>query len=442
MLNIGAENAGDAFHRYRMPALVTRIEGRGNGIKTNVVNNVDIAKALERPPEYVLKFYGCELGAQTKFDKASGTSIVNGSHDSAKLAELLEGFIKKYVQCYSCGNPETKVVITRSQCIHLRCAACGFVSEVDMRDKLTTFILNHPPEAKEGEEGDRSMRRAERERIKAGEALDEEEKRSKKEGAGKKKTKKSSADGQKKKKVSTDDGAEKGDDECPESSERKDDGDEDDDVEWQTDTSAEAAQQRIQEQLTAATASLVMVSAAESPESEPVPDSPKLNGVSLNREATDVEKSEHDVLVEELRDYLQTHNLAEFAEYVSKKDLNAELYIALVEALVCNVSRGYAKEIMRKKAVLSGIVDGTTAQRSLLQGVEHFFALKAGAAAKEVALVLKALYDEEVLDDEEVIFEWEKLPNCPGVDAKQAATVRKLSAPFIDWLKEAEEDDE
>ena len=28
-----------------------QIEGRGNGIKTNVVNNVEIAKALERPPE-------------------------------------------------------------------------------------------------------------------------------------------------------------------------------------------------------------------------------------------------------------------------------------------------------------------------------------------------------------------------------------------------------
>lgn len=34
--------------------LPLQIEGRGNGIKTNVVNNVEIAKALERPPE-------CEL---------------------------------------------------------------------------------------------------------------------------------------------------------------------------------------------------------------------------------------------------------------------------------------------------------------------------------------------------------------------------------------------
>jgi hypothetical protein len=32
-----------------VPAL--QIEGRGNGIKTNVVNNVEVAKALERPPD-------------------------------------------------------------------------------------------------------------------------------------------------------------------------------------------------------------------------------------------------------------------------------------------------------------------------------------------------------------------------------------------------------
>ncbi len=34
--------------------LTQQIEGRGNGIKTNVVNNAEIAKALERPPD-------CEL---------------------------------------------------------------------------------------------------------------------------------------------------------------------------------------------------------------------------------------------------------------------------------------------------------------------------------------------------------------------------------------------
>lgn len=46
-------------------------------------------------PTDTLKFFGCELGAQTKFEKASGTSIVNGAHDASRLSELLESFIKK-----------------------------------------------------------------------------------------------------------------------------------------------------------------------------------------------------------------------------------------------------------------------------------------------------------------------------------------------------------
>lgn len=46
-------------------------------------------------PADILKFYGCELGAQTNFDKSTGTSIVNGAHDTKKLCELLEQFIKK-----------------------------------------------------------------------------------------------------------------------------------------------------------------------------------------------------------------------------------------------------------------------------------------------------------------------------------------------------------
>ena len=94
-----------------------------------------------------LKYFGCELGAQTKFDKDTGVSIVNGSHDAKKLADILETFIKKYVQCYKCGNPETVIKI-RKECIHLKCKACGNTSDVDMRDKLTTFIIKNPPENK------------------------------------------------------------------------------------------------------------------------------------------------------------------------------------------------------------------------------------------------------------------------------------------------------
>ena len=30
-----------------------------------------------------------------------------------QLSEFLEGFIKKYVQCYSCGNPETAIKVKK-----------------------------------------------------------------------------------------------------------------------------------------------------------------------------------------------------------------------------------------------------------------------------------------------------------------------------------------
>ena len=58
-----------------------------------------------------------------------------------------QGFIKKYVQCYSCGNPET-VVKVRKENIFLKCKACGAVSDVDARHKLNTYILKNPPEEK------------------------------------------------------------------------------------------------------------------------------------------------------------------------------------------------------------------------------------------------------------------------------------------------------
>ena len=59
----------------------------------------------------------------------------------------LQNFIKKYVQCYNCGNPETVVKI-KKESIYLKCKACGSVSDVDMRHRLNTYILKNPPEEK------------------------------------------------------------------------------------------------------------------------------------------------------------------------------------------------------------------------------------------------------------------------------------------------------
>lgn len=47
--------AAPARRRYKMPRLEARIEGRGNGIRTNVVNMKEIAEALARSPAHATK---------------------------------------------------------------------------------------------------------------------------------------------------------------------------------------------------------------------------------------------------------------------------------------------------------------------------------------------------------------------------------------------------
>jgi translation initiation factor 5 len=40
----------DPFYRYKMERLVSKIEGKGNGIKTVVPNLPSVAQSLARPP--------------------------------------------------------------------------------------------------------------------------------------------------------------------------------------------------------------------------------------------------------------------------------------------------------------------------------------------------------------------------------------------------------
>jgi len=135
----------DKFYRYRMPILLTKVEGKGNGIKTVLPNMTDVARALSRPPSYSTKYFGCELGAQTSMDEKNDRYIVNGAHDADRLRELLDGFIDKFVLCAECKNPETDLFLTKNDEIFRDCKACGARTGVDMRHKLTTFIIRHPP---------------------------------------------------------------------------------------------------------------------------------------------------------------------------------------------------------------------------------------------------------------------------------------------------------
>ncbi|KAK9272906.1 hypothetical protein L1049_003285 [Liquidambar formosana] len=451
--NIGAANSDDAFYRYKMPRMITKIEGRGNGIKTNIVNMVDIAKALARPASYTTKFFGCELGAQSKFDEKTGVSLVNGAHDTAKLAGLLEIFIKKYVQCYGCGNPETEVIITKTQMIQLKCAACGFVSDVDMRDKLTTFILKNPPEQKKGSKDKKAMRRAEKERLKEGEAVDEEQKKLKKvvnkKGSSTSKDAVTKASSTKKKASGSDEDRTSPARSQGDENEEVDD-DDDDDVQWQTDTSLEAARQRIQEQLSAATSEMVMLSTNEQ-EKKPKPaekasDSPK----SVSAAPEEKSKAEngnstcatHERLVVEVKTNLKKGISPNQLQSLlgSLSGSSEEKTTALFEALFAGSEKGLSKEVVKKKRYLvaAALSEDEGSQLLLLRAMEAFCGKASSYALKEVALVLKALYDADVLE-EEYIVQWYQEGLAGGNKDSQ---IWKNAKPFIDWLQSAESESE
>jgi translation initiation factor 5 len=66
----------------------------------------------------------------------------------------------------------------------------------------------------------------------------------------------------------------------------------------------------------------------------------------------------------------------------------------------------------------------------------------AGARAKEAALALKTLYDED-LAEEDIILAWAGRADAAkalGVGPDGAASVRKAVAPVVEWLREGEED--
>lgn len=163
----------DEFYRYKMPKLVAKVEGRGNGIKTVIVNMSDIAKSLVRPPAYPAKFFGFELGAQTTTDATNDKYIVNGKHDQEDLAKLLDGFIEKFVLCKTCRNPETAMAIKAGN-IELRCKACGAISSADNVHKLAGFILKNPPVMNSKTAGKTAGERAsdKAEKVAAGEVSD------------------------------------------------------------------------------------------------------------------------------------------------------------------------------------------------------------------------------------------------------------------------------
>ncbi|CAG9583430.1 unnamed protein product [Danaus chrysippus] len=397
-------NVADAFYRYKMPRICAKVEGKGNGIKTVIVNMPEVAKALGRPATYPTKYFGCELGAQTQFDFKNERFIVNGSHDSAKLQDLLDGFIRKFVLCPECDNPETELIVsTKRNTISQGCKACGYHGTLDFNHKLNTFILKNPPAADpavqgssltEGNRGKRSKRSGPANGNHDGEQHD-----AKNEGEAPVTPTAPQPKSKKEKKKAEDD---------------------DDDGNWTVDVSEEAVRARMQD----------LTEGAKS--------------MTLSEDSEKNEKQRMDLFYAFLKqradagDVEGNRAISDILHEVDRLDVKSKALLVAFEVLVG--ANTLAADVKKHRMLLIRLARADAkAPRAALHALTAL-AHTSPALLQRVPAVLKLLYDLDIVE-EKTILEWAAKPSKKYAPRETVADVVRRAQPFIDWLQQADEED-
>jgi len=387
-VNIGG-NQEDKSYRYKMPQLQTKIEGRGNGIKTVIVNMVEIAKALHVDPAYPTKYFGYELGAQSTFgDRA----IVNGQHTAADLSKLLEKFVETFVLCPKCRLPEITLGVKKGELI-VDCAACGRNANLNTAHRLKQFILKAPPGKKVKETASKDSRKKKQSKKgKKGEVdVDKEEAEEKTQS-----TKFVAKDAE---------------------------------TEWFSDTSKEAQKRR-----------------KEAEFENVVNDGQKLVDEILSSAKSD-NKTESPVTTLKVflaaRERAVDEILSELRRLQLSRGLDDSQRIkTLLEALIDTSSAAEVPNQFKKYApLLRKLAADKNSALLLLTCIEELVGVIDKKLLPRVPVILQTLYENDVIEEETLLL-WHSSPPESSwlVNKKVATTVRERAKPFIDWLKEAEEE--
>jgi len=391
-------NVSDAFYRYKMPRILAKVEGKGNGIKTVIVNMADVAKALGRPATYPTKYFGCELGAQTQVDFKNDRFIVNGSHDATKLQDLLDGFIRKFVLCPSCDNPETDLIVsTKKGTISQGCKACGFHGPLEFNHKLNTYILKNPPNLNPAAQG----------------ASLTEGKRAKRSS----------------KKVNGENGENRSGSPRSEeenelnstSSETKKRGDDDDETDWAVDCSEEAVRARLQDLTDGA------------------------KGLTITDDLEKTEKERMDLFYNSVKQRLDAGLLEqgatgkELLAEAERLEIKSKAPLVLAELLFDGKILTQIKK--RKILLVRFTYEDQKAQKYLIGGVEQVIGLHKDILLPRVPAIFKVMYDEDILE-EKVLLEWGSKVSKKYVSKELSQEIHNKAEPFLTWLREAEEEEE
>lgn len=106
---------------------IPRIQIQTVGMRTIIANFKEIADALDRDPQHLLKFLTREMATAATFHESR--AIFQGKFRSDSFERLLQRYLDAYVVCPVCKRPDTKLV-KEKRLAFLVCNACGAKSAI------------------------------------------------------------------------------------------------------------------------------------------------------------------------------------------------------------------------------------------------------------------------------------------------------------------------
>ena len=104
--------------RFEVPEAITEIQGN----KTLIRNFADISTRLRREPVHLSKYLFKELA--TPGNIQGSALILQRKLTSELIQEKINSYVKDFVYCKICGEPDTKFV-KEGRITFIQCDACG-----------------------------------------------------------------------------------------------------------------------------------------------------------------------------------------------------------------------------------------------------------------------------------------------------------------------------
>jgi len=104
--------------RFEIPKVMGHLQGN----KTVISNFYQIATALSRKPDHIIKYLTKELA--TPAVQKSNYIFFGSKISASRINEKIEKYVDEYVLCKECGKPDTKLM-REGKYLFTKCLACG-----------------------------------------------------------------------------------------------------------------------------------------------------------------------------------------------------------------------------------------------------------------------------------------------------------------------------